>query len=146
MIDLESPNKRVRVGDVAVFDASYGRRRPREWQLVEVLEVRGPGALVRHVVEDDEGTEETIATKALGIVLNGVAFESIFEARSRQPSDPRWLLRRGVGELGDELVRPINQYDYWIVVADHAWVESPPIREARQKYDVVDANEWLDLK
>lgn len=143
MIDLESPNKHVRGGDVGVFDASYGRRRPREWRLVEVLEVRGPGALVRLVVDDDE---ERVATKALGIVLNGVSFESIYEARSRTPSDPRWLLRRGVGDLGDELVRPINNYDYWIVTASHAWVDSPLIEEARRKYDVVDANEWFDLK
>ena len=146
MIDLESQSKQVRVGDVAVFDASYGRRRPREWRLCEVIEVtRGGGALVRIVDENDEGGEERIATKSIGIVLNGVAFESIHEARSRNPSDPRWLLRRGEGDAGDDLVRPINNYDYWIVVADHAWVDAAPIREARRKYDVVDASEWLDL-
>jgi hypothetical protein len=145
MIDLESPNKHVRVGDVAVFDASYGRRRPKEWRLCEVLEILHGEVLVKIIDEDDEGGEERIATKELGILLNGVAFESMREARERTPSDPRWLLRRGEGEVGDDLVRPINNYDYWIVTADHRWVDAPPIREARRKYDIVDASEWFDL-
>ena len=78
-------------------------------------------------------------------VLNGVSFESVFDARSRTPSDPRWLVRRGRGDAGDELVRPINNYDYWVLTANHAWDGDPLIQEARERYDIVDADEWLDL-
>ncbi len=43
-------------------------------------------------------------------------------------------------------MRPINNYDYWIITASHPWVDSALIQEARRKYDIVDASEWLDLQ